>query len=133
MKSMCFKRRIFVIQQESITISWVDATQDCDKQQGHSAEPSHKITAPLIVPQPPKYAEYLLHFLLSDKMRKGLLGDWAEEYVELAKTHGAKEADVWYWSRVVCSLWPLILRLGYRLIGIHLIHYLNFIFHLLRP
>lgn len=60
--------------------------------------------------KPPKYGERLLYLLLSKDERKNLIGDLAEEYIELQAKHGLKFARVWYWKQVCGSFFSLAVR-----------------------
>jgi hypothetical protein len=64
----------------------------------------------LVPCKPPTYGERLLYFLLSKEERKNLIGDLAEEYIELQAKHGLKFARAWYWKQVCGSFFSLAIR-----------------------
>jgi hypothetical protein len=55
----------------------------------------------------PKFAEYLLYLFLSKKDREHLIGDLAEEYLEVRAKFGQRAANFWYYKQVISSIWPL--------------------------
>lgn len=67
----------------------------------------HGASAPC---KPPTYGERILYLLLSKEERKNLIGDLAEEYLELQAKHGIRFARVWYWKQVCGSFLSLIIR-----------------------
>lgn len=72
--------------------------------------------APLAVEEPaastpPRFAEYLLYIFLPKRSRDNMLGDLEEEYYKAYRRYGYRYAQVFYWSQVVRSLWPLIAAL----------------------
>lgn len=58
----------------------------------------------------PKFGEYLLYLLLPKRDRENLIGDLAEEYVEVQLKFGTMAANIWYYKQVFTSAWPLILK-----------------------
>lgn len=57
---------------------------------------------------PPRLAEKTLLLILSKTERETLIGDLAEEWLEIQSVHGRGFANVWYWEQTVLSLWPLV-------------------------
>ncbi|MDQ3820983.1 MAG: permease prefix domain 2-containing transporter [Acidobacteriota bacterium] len=57
---------------------------------------------------PPKRAEQLLLLILTNEEREYLVGDLAEEYIDIQSKHGERFAKVWYWKQVIASASPLI-------------------------
>lgn len=55
----------------------------------------------------PKFGEYLLYLFLSKSDREYLIGDLAEEYLEVRSKFGRRAANIWYYKQVITSLWPL--------------------------
>lgn len=55
-----------------------------------------------------KLAKYLLSFL-PKKEREPLLGDLEEEYHEIFKKFGKRQAEIWCWCQVATSLPPLLI------------------------
>lgn len=60
--------------------------------------------------EPPKRAEQLLLLLLTKEDRENLIGDLAEEFVDIQAKHGTTFARVWYWKQVTSSAWPLLTK-----------------------
>jgi len=51
--------------------------------------------------QPPRFAQWLLRRILTDKKYETPLGDFEEYYGELARTKGQTAATRWYWKQVL--------------------------------
>ncbi|MBA3947830.1 MAG: hypothetical protein H0X37_25165 [Herpetosiphonaceae bacterium] len=64
---------------------------------------------------PPQFAKYLLYFI-PKKDRDPIIGDLHEEYVPLYQQCGKKRAQIWYWSMVIRSFWPLVSTILQKLI-----------------
>lgn len=58
--------------------------------------------------EPPKRAVQLLLLLLTKEARENLIGDLAEEFIDIQVKHGMTFARVWYWKQVAGSAWPLM-------------------------
>lgn len=67
----------------------------------------HRASVPC---KPPTYGERILYLLLSKEERKNLIGDLAEEYLELQAKHGVGFAKAWYWKQVCGSFFSLVIR-----------------------
>lgn len=63
---------------------------------------------------PPRFGERLINLMLSCEEREYLVGDLAEEYVELRVKFGNQFANAWYRRQVYSSLLPLISKSLYR-------------------
>jgi len=61
--------------------------------------------------QPPKFAEFLLYIFLPKQRRDNLLGDLEEEYYDVCHRFGNIRAQIFYYSQVARSLWPLFASL----------------------
>lgn len=59
------------------------------------------------LPSPPNLAEKLLLLFLSKSDRSNLIGDLAEEFMEIELKHGSRFADLWYWKQTMASVFPL--------------------------
>lgn len=57
---------------------------------------------------PPSLAEKLLLLFLSKNDRENLIGDLAEEYIDIELRHGHLFAGFWYWKQAMASVYPLI-------------------------
>jgi hypothetical protein len=55
----------------------------------------------------PKFGEYILFKFTSKDNRESLIGDLAEEYLEILSNSGRRVADFWYYKQVLHSIWPL--------------------------
>lgn len=55
----------------------------------------------------PKFGESLLYLFLSKRDQEYLIGDLAEEYLEIQSKLGRKAANIWYYRQVSSSIWPL--------------------------
>ena len=64
------------------------------------------VTAPR-PPAPPPLARLLIHWLSANDDAQFLVEDLAEEFEQLAGTHGAAAARRWYWKQVCLSASPL--------------------------
>ena len=62
------------------------------------------------MPKPPLVATLLLGWVLHPVDRDIVLGDLEELYVERLKNSGKLKAAGWYWSQVLRSVFPLLLR-----------------------
>ena len=60
------------------------------------------------IAESPKFAEYLIYFILSKQDRVNLIGDLEEEYGEVLKKFGRKAASVWYYKQVFTSIRPVV-------------------------
>ncbi len=60
------------------------------------------------VPRLPRRAEQVILLIFPKNNREHLLGDLAEEYIEIAVKHGDRFANIWYWKQVVASAWPFL-------------------------
>lgn len=58
--------------------------------------------------RPPAKAEKALLLILSKDEREAILGDLAEEYMEIQVKFGASFAKVWYWKQVFTSAAPIL-------------------------
>lgn len=56
----------------------------------------------------PEVAKHLLCFLPQQE-REILIGDLDEEYCEIFKKFGIKQAQIWYWRQIATSLPPLLI------------------------
>lgn len=59
-------------------------------------------------PAPPKSWEFALFLLLSKADRENIIGDLAEEYIEVANKFGSRRANLWYYKQVVGSTAPVV-------------------------
>jgi hypothetical protein len=57
---------------------------------------------------PPKLAEYLIYLFFPRKDREAILGDLEEDFHEVHKKFGLRQARLQYWAQVFRSLWPII-------------------------
>ncbi len=60
-------------------------------------------------PKPPAILYALLKFVIRRDMKLFVLGDFDEEYLEIAETRGRGAADKWYWRHFLRSLPSIIL------------------------
>jgi hypothetical protein len=64
---------------------------------------------------PPQLGEFALYMILSKEDREYLIGDLAEEYIDVRLKFGKRKASIWYYKQVLTSVWPIIcksIRLG---------------------
>ena len=59
---------------------------------------------------PTASAEFILHLLLRDDEAESVGGDLQERYSRKVKQFGTRRADIWLWSQVLRSIWPLVKR-----------------------
>lgn len=75
------------------------------------------VAAPTSQPQLPMWVEQLILLIIPKKTIEYLLGDLAEEYVEIEAKHGVRFAKFWYWKQVIASVWPFLRKvLGWGLV-----------------
>jgi hypothetical protein len=60
--------------------------------------------------EPPRRAERILDWSLTDAERGAVMGDMQEEFADLAQRLGPAVARRWYWRQTVVSVWPNLLR-----------------------
>jgi len=64
----------------------------------------------------PSLGEFALYMLLSKTDRDYVIGDLAEEFVQVCAKFGRHKAQIWYYKQVLSSVWPLFskaMRLGF--------------------
>lgn len=64
---------------------------------------------------PPQLGEFALYMILTKEDREYLIGDLAEEFIEVQAKFGRTKASIWYYKQVLTSAWPLMrkaIRLG---------------------
>jgi hypothetical protein len=66
----------------------------------------------MMVRRPPRAAEWLVERSLpiDTAEREAVLGDLAEEHVEIAQRGGTVAADLWYWRQTIASIVPNLRR-----------------------
>jgi len=64
----------------------------------------------------PASAEYVLHFMLRQADRAAVLGDLEEQFRDLQQRYGDRKARVWYYAQVSSFVWPLVTRVGGKLV-----------------
>lgn len=57
---------------------------------------------------PPRLGLFVLGFCARGAVRDALLGDLAEEFGEIARERGSRDAHAWYWAQVLRSVWPML-------------------------
>ncbi|MFC1725475.1 ABC transporter permease, partial [candidate division KSB1 bacterium] len=58
--------------------------------------------------KPPKFAALLLRFLLNHKHPEEMIGDYEEQYNQIAKKKGKQIARLWFWGQVFLAVPPFI-------------------------
>ena len=56
------------------------------------------------IKNPPIIAEWLLTAIANQKDNQAIIGDFEEEYYQIAETRGTTFAQLWYWSIIIISL-----------------------------
>jgi hypothetical protein len=69
-------------------------------------------------PRPPLNAEFVLHLLLKKEEQDAVIGDLLERYANKYKRLGKSRADIWFYTEVGRSLWPLAKRFAAKAIKI---------------
>ena len=60
--------------------------------------------------KPSKLATWLLYHITKSKEKFSILGDYEEEFLEMARREGIKKAKLWYWRQVINSIIPFLIN-----------------------
>lgn len=73
-------------------------------------------SAPQVLAETPRKAEFLLWVLLPRTQREAVIGDINEGFAQVRERFGARSARTWYWCAVARSLWPIASDCARRLV-----------------
>ena len=95
----------------AMILEWLQIKEIKEQLRARSREHKlHKTESNLEKEAPSVNAILILHLLLNDDEAEALSGDLHERYAKKSIRLGKRRADVWLWSQVLRSIWPLLKR-----------------------